>query len=236
MKLGFVSDAHGNPFGLQVCIDGLRMRGAGQIFFLGDAIGYFPLAEEVLAILEHEKLPCLLGNHDAMLCGTLPLDPVKDRIYGINDVAQRLDPATKAEISRWPVRRVIECDGLRVLLVHGSPRDELNEYIYPDTDITWFASVKADAVFMGHTHIPFTQKLNDVLVVNVGSCGLPRDIGNSAACALFDTQSGNAEILRIPFDTGQLLAAARRRGKVADQVVRCLSRTRLKTYEGEPHQ
>jgi len=236
LKLGLLSDAHGNPFGLQACISELRKLGAADIYFLGDAVGYFPLAEEVIAALRQQQIPCLLGNHDAMLCGVLPLDPIKDLVYGLGELAQRLDPATKEEISRWPVRRVVEIDGRRVLLVHGSPRDELNEYIYPNTDLSWFGSIQTDAVFMGHTHIPFIRRKDDILVVNVGSCGLPRDIGNQAACALFDTQSGDVDILRIPFDTARLLAAASRRGKVADQVVRCLSRRRLDTYEGEPHQ
>ena len=221
---------------MQACISELQKHRVGKIYFLGDAVGYFPLADEIVTILRHHEIPCLLGNHDAMLCGMLPLDPAKDRIYGLEALARRLDPALKEEISRWPTRRVVDIDGKRLLLVHGSPRDDLNEYIYPNTDLSWAASIEADAVFMGHTHIPFIRPTNGVLIVNVGSCGLPRDIGNRAACAVFDTQTGNAEILRIPFDTDQLLAAARLRGKVADQVVRCLRRRRLETYEGEPHQ
>jgi hypothetical protein len=68
-SIGFVSDAHGNPYGLQACVDALRERGAGTLYFLGDAVGYLPLAEEVLAILAREGATCQLGNHEAMLCG-----------------------------------------------------------------------------------------------------------------------------------------------------------------------
>ncbi|MEO7728978.1 MAG: metallophosphoesterase family protein [Burkholderiales bacterium] len=236
LKVGFVSDAHGNPLGLQGCISELHTRGAELIYFLGDAVGYFPLAIEVIEILRRHDIPCLLGNHDAMLCGLLPLDAGKDRVYGLSELAQRMDPVTREQVSKWPTRRRLEIGGRRLLLVHGSPRDELSEYIYPDTEASWFGSIDADAVFMGHTHIPFAKKFGHVLAVNVGSCGLPRDIGNQAACALFDTHGNSVEIIRIPFDTVQLLAMARARGKVADQVVRCLERRRLQSYAGEPHE
>lgn len=235
MKLGFVSDAHGNSFGLQKCISELRER-VERIYFLGDAVGYFPLAQEVFSLLQQNNVACQLGNHDAMLCGLLSLDSSKDRVYGLGSLREELDPGVIAEISRWPKRRELEIDGCRLLLVHGSPRDELSEYVYPDSDLDCLSSADADAVFMGHTHIPFIRRTNSTLAVNVGSCGLPRDIGNMASCSIFDTQSGNAEILRFAFDTAQLLAASQPRGKVADQVLRCLERRRLEKHYGEPHE
>ena len=43
MKIGVVSDAHGNPYGLKTCIDFLRVRAqVARIYFLGDAVGYLP--------------------------------------------------------------------------------------------------------------------------------------------------------------------------------------------------
>ena len=48
MKIGLLSDAHGNPDGLANCISVLRSRGAERLFFLGDAVGYLPRWLEVL--------------------------------------------------------------------------------------------------------------------------------------------------------------------------------------------
>lgn len=236
MKLGFVSDAHGNPFGLQICINELRNRGVERIYFLGDAVGYLPLAMEVIELLKLNDIVCQLGNHDAMLCGLLSLDASKDRIYGLGNLMKRLDPNIIAEISQWPRRRNIVIDDCKLLLVHGSPRNELTEYVYPDTDLGWLASTNADAVFMGHTHIPFVRHSGSTLAVNVGSCGLPRDIGNKASCSIFDTQTGSADILRLSFDTAQVVAASHSRGKITSPVLRCLNRRRLGTHAGEPHE
>lgn len=236
MKIGFLSDAHGNPFGLQGCIRALRARGAEQIFFLGDAVGYFPLVEEVLSVLISEKIPCQMGNHDAMFCGRLPLDSIKDRTYNLGELARRISPELKRHIAEWPLSRRIKVSDFEILLVHGSPRDELSEYIYPDSDLSQFVAINVNAVLLGHTHIPFVKKAGDVLVINVGSCGLPRDIGNQAACALLDTDSRTGEILRAPFDAGKLLSESRLRGTVAKAVERCLDRRKLSRFKGEPHQ
>ncbi len=40
MKIGVLSDAHGNPDGLKMCIDFFIQKKVGKIYFLGDAIGY----------------------------------------------------------------------------------------------------------------------------------------------------------------------------------------------------
>ncbi|MFQ5730094.1 MAG: metallophosphoesterase family protein, partial [Waddliaceae bacterium] len=76
---------------------------------------------------------------------------------------------------------------------------------YPDSDLARFYTLGVDAVFMGHTHRPFINTVGKTLVVNVGSCGLPRDHGELSSCAVFDTDSGECRILRIPFDAQSVL-------------------------------
>ena len=51
MVIGLLSDAHGNPLGLRSCLAALRAAGAGQVYFLGDAVGYLPGEAEVIDIL-----------------------------------------------------------------------------------------------------------------------------------------------------------------------------------------
>jgi hypothetical protein len=59
-------------------------------------------------------------------------------------------------------------------------------------------------------------------IVNVGSCGLPRDVGNLASCAVYDTVTRTAEILRVEFDVDELLAIMD--GRIDDAVSACLKR------------
>jgi len=221
-RIGILSDAHGNPYGLQLCIDMLHAGGAQSLYFLGDAVGYLPLVEEVLEILRREHCICQSGNHEAMLLGTLPLDPARDSVYRLGDLAQRLAPHERAFLASWPTRRVVMMDGRRLLMLHGGLRQELTEYVYPDSDLSQFGALDTDFVFLGNTHIPFEQEVEGVRVVNVGSCGLPRDGTREACCVLFDSETGKVEFLRTRFDSKQLMQDACQRGTVADAVSRKL--------------
>jgi predicted phosphodiesterase len=223
-KIGFLSDAHGNPFALRSCIQALRERGCASLHFLGDAVGYLPMAEEVLAILANDGISCQMGNHEGMLVGRLPLQSEKDAVYGLASLRLRLGAHCIGEIAAWPTRRVLSVAGRSILLVHGSPRDELTEYTFPDSDLTPFANTGHDVIAVGHSHLPFIRTIGGTLVVGVGSCGLPRDVGNLASCALYDPASGQAEIVRVGFDPKTVLAAARAVGPVHESVVRVMQR------------
>jgi predicted phosphodiesterase len=222
MLIGLLSDAHGNPLGLRLCLAALRAAGAGEVYFLGDAVGYLPGEAEVIDILLAEGVVCQRGNHEAMLLGDMDLDPGRDRAYGLAAVARRMPPGVRAVLAGWPDAREVELAGRRLLLVHGSPRDHLGEYVYPDSDIDWIGALGYDAVFMGNSHRPFATRRGAALVANVGSCGLPRDQGNLAACAVYDPAANECQVLRVPMDAEAVTAQFAE--PVSDLVAECLSR------------
>ena len=226
--LGFLSDAHGNPFGLRASIERLRQNEVKKIFFLGDAVGYMPMADEVLSILKKEKVTPIMGNHDAMLSGLLPINPQEDKIYGLEQLRKTMDKDKIHQVSSWPRRLELEVEGRRILLVHGSPWEELTDYVYPDGDLAAFESLGFSAIFLGHTHRPFCKKVGETLVVNVGSCGMPRDEGNLASCVLYDTCKNDAKIIRVPFDVGAVLSASLKTTSMPDTVRKCLYRSSRK--------
>lgn len=206
MRLGFVSDVHGNPVALRRCLDTLAAEGIDALYFLGDAFGYFDGGMEVIAMLRAAGAVCQKGNHDAMLLGELPLDPGRDRIYRLAHARTQLTEDVRRFVASWPEHRELEVDGLRILLAHGSPAPSITEYVHPDTPIVLPADFRFDVVFLGHSHRPFVRRVGDVIVVNVGSCGQPRDRGDTAACAIFDTVGRTTRVLRIPFDRDRVLA------------------------------
>lgn len=222
MKLGFVSDAHGNPFGLEGCLRALRAQGAERVYFLGDAVGYLPEENAVFDLLRSHEAICVRGNHEAFLLGELPVSPERDRIYRIAEARARIAPEHTEWIRQWPLRLELTMDGLRLLLVHGSPAHPLTGYVYPDSDLGPLAAVAADVVLSGHTHRAFTASSGSVTIVNVGSSGMPRDVGDLASCALVDSSSRACEILRVPFDAPALVA--RWRGRIDPAAADCLQR------------
>lgn len=221
MKIGFVSDAHGNPVGLANCIELLRAQGADRLYFLGDAIGYLPYWREVLQILRTQNVVCIRGNHeDMMLSGEIT--EAKNRVYNISAERTASIAEYMSWISGWPIQLDLEFDGMKLLLVHGSPVDPLNGYVYPDTDLAELIPLDRDAVLMGHTHRPFVRHVEERIAANVGSCGLPRDVGNLSSCAMLDTSSRSVSIFRTEFDPNLLNLAGQ---LVHDSVRNCLARS-----------
>ena len=231
MILGFVSDAHGNPDGLAGCLRFLRGAGARRIYFLGDAVGYFPEANRVLDLLRDAGATCIRGNHEAMLLGQLPIPEERARIYRLDAARATLEARHREWIEHWPDRCEVHVPEGRLLLVHGSPASPLTGYVYPDSDLTPFAHLPVAAVVMGHTHRPFMARSGAVAVTNAGSSGMPRDAGHLASCATYDEVSRQFRIHRIPFDAAGLVG--RWRDRIDAAAAACLLRAPEAPLVGE---
>lgn len=205
MRLGLFSDVHGNLLGLQTCLQVLKDEGAEKLVCLGDAIGYFPDGVKVLEKLRQEKVRCLLGNHESMLLGHIKLDPARDKVYRISELKSQLNSNILDWITGWQPFAEICTREQKTLCVHGSPWNTVDEYIHQDADLSIFCYLAYNSVLMGHTHRPFMVRLNKCLVVNVGSCGLPRDCGAFGSCCIYDTMLDNADILRFRLDPSLVL-------------------------------
>ena len=89
-----------------------------------------------------------------------------------------------------------EADGKRFRLVHGSPR-RMNEYLFEDRPLSSFqrlaATSDADVLLFGHTHKPYTKRVDGVLFVNAGSVGKPKD-GDPRACYVVMDTAGDVAV------------------------------------------
>jgi hypothetical protein len=77
--------------------------------------------------------------------------------------------------------------------------------IYPETPDTMMAQLIAPPpalICVGHTHRPLMRQLNDTLVGNAGSVGMPFDGDRRAAYAQLTWQDGlwQAKIIRLDYD------------------------------------
>lgn len=221
MRLGFLADAHGNREAFEQGDAVLRAKGADAIYFLGDAVAYLP-GDAVLDALRAAGATPVLGNHDAALLAG-EVDARRDQVYRLGDTRRTVSRENMAYLATWPDHRYVDSPAGTLLLVHGSPTDRLGGYVYPDTDLAPFSATEAAFVFMAQTHRPFVRRAGRTTFVNVGSCGLPRDCGHLGAGCLFDTSTGEAEIVR--FDIRDATAAALARcGPVAPEVLAVFAR------------
>ncbi len=206
MKRALISDIHSNLESLEAVLADIRDQGITEIYCLGDIVGYGPNPCQCIDQIMKCDV-CLLGNHDQ---GAL-FDP-----EGFNTGAERAifwtreqlenpkgDPRENAQ--RWDflgeLPRNRKENGL--LFVHGSARNPLNEYVFPEDiynqrKMEKIFSLIEQTCFQGHTHVPgiFTESLRfhspeeidyqyklgeEKVMINVGSVGQPRD-GDWRSC------------------------------------------------------
>ena len=198
--IGLLSDAHGNPVALHQCLEHLRRLGVDDVYFLGDAVGYLPGEIEVLRLLREAGVKCQKGNHEAMLLGERHIPAAAAETLALSGARQRLSASDLAEIAAWPSQRLLDLAGRKALLVHGSPQHPLDGYVYPDAELAPFENLPFDLVVMGNTHRPFSRQAGRVKVVNVGSCGLPRDSGDLLAFGTYDPATDGVIVYRSRLD------------------------------------
>ena len=221
MKVGIVSDIHGNLYGLEAVLNAIGEVDA--LICAGDLTGYYYWANEVFELLEGRNCYLIAGNHDVFLLRYLgyaepKLPPgAETRIPSEREYRERFGAAlslTKRTIKfkyiDWLRSAGLSCtidfEGLRVAVFHGSPWNPFDEYIYPDYN-SWdrFSSLNEDVIILGHTHHTFVKSISGKLIVNAGSCGQPRDFDPRAACAVLDTNLKCAHLRRVTYDVDKVV-------------------------------
>ena len=219
-----ISDIHGNLEALEAVLADIKAQGISEIYCLGDIIGYGPNPRECIDHIIQSCQVCILGNHDQ---GAL-FDPegfnagAERAIFWTRKMLESGDP--KGNEQRWEF--LGELPRMRregnILYVHGSARNPLNEYVFPE-DI--YNQRKMERIFglvdqycfQGHTHIPgvFTDDLNFFApeeiefqytlgarkaLVNVGSVGQPRNGDNRSSYVILDGDKISFRRVEYPFE------------------------------------
>jgi diadenosine tetraphosphatase ApaH/serine/threonine PP2A family protein phosphatase len=166
-----LSDVHGNLEGLQAVLADAADHGAREIYCLGDLVGYGSNPRECVDIAMQWSV-VLLGNFDYALLQDPPsLSPsaIQATLSLIRSRAELNIPIPNREQvrRRWAflagmVSQYHEGD---FLFVHGSPRNPLYEYVFPEDIYNQrkmernFALVERYCV-QAHTHVPgiFTEQ------------------------------------------------------------------------------
>jgi putative phosphoesterase len=182
------------------------------ILHAGDVVGYNPFPNEVIALLKSRGVRSIRGNHDrAVVTGdTTWFNPYA--AAAVEWTRRELAEAAMGYLRSLPPSLEVEAEGLRVRLVHGSPRDE-DEYVFPhEATPRLLEEAGCDVLIMGHTHVPYVMETPRGLVANAGSVGQPRDGDPRAAWILLDTDGLRAEVHRVTYDVSLVYEEIMKRG------------------------
>ncbi len=182
MKIAVISDIHANTSALEAALDKIKSLKTDKIFCLGDILmaGYDPNGTAKI-ITELDNLEIIQGNTDKMVAcfSEELLEKAKKKSpcmgYALEDDLKIIDEKYKDFVRNLPESKYIEINGLKIQLVHGSPRQQ-DENIYPNLALEdvekMVENSSADLILCGHTHIPCGYSLESgKTVVNVGSIG-----------------------------------------------------------------
>lgn len=222
MKIGVLSDIHGNLRALEAILRTFQLRSVEKIICLGDMIGYYHHSLEVLNLLMKVNVISILGNHEAYLLGYLNCSPEKWQAYFLDPIKENASPKHLEWLSALSKSLEIDINGRHIAFFHGSPWDPLEEYIYPDSNkFDDFATLHWDYIFLGHTHYPMFKQVSNVNIINPGSCGQPRDGDLRASAAIFDSEKEQIFFIRESYDIQSTIKEARLAG-VSSAVIKKL--------------
>lgn len=207
MLIALISDIHSNFEALKAIWK--EIKKADVIFCMGDLVGYGASPNEVVGFLKEQmkkrEILCVRGNHDNAVAFGVD--------WGFNPYAkfairwhQRVVTTENLEFLRkLPIRQSFTDDvGRTYLLIHGSPRVPLDEYLFPWLPRSEFrdvlSHVKQDDLMVGHTHMQMLVEVGGRRIINPGGVGQPRDGDWRAAHAFIDTETQEMEFKRVEYD------------------------------------
>jgi predicted phosphodiesterase len=230
MKYGILSDCHGNLPGLTRAHEMLKKAGAKKFICLGDIVGYGPNSPRCIDYLKENFFLVLAGNHDHALLEKCSVSAYSGAARQAIELARsQLDSTQIQYLQALPLIKEWKEDGLIVYLTHAHPKDYENWCYFPrKSDFQILGAGQEDCValcFYGHTHQPrfqissraerarfpenfkaygFDDERGETLVINVGSCGQPRDGDLRVAGVLLDTEQRSFTFLRGEYPLWQV--------------------------------
>lgn len=212
MKLGLISDVHGNIAALEKVFEEFRKIGVEKVLCAGDIIGLGPRPEEAVQFIKsQDDVIGVRGNHEGYLLDGIPkiihARPMTDEETNHHKwIHNRLTEDSKKYLDSLPKTQVLEFENKKIFMAHypiskfgiykefiKAPNLEQSEKLFNDVD--------ADICIYGHTHIFSKNKDDKKMYLNLEALGCP--VGtNYAKAGILKIEGGNVEYepINIPYD------------------------------------
>ncbi|MGI9087467.1 MAG: metallophosphoesterase family protein [Chthoniobacterales bacterium] len=222
-RIAIFGGVYSNHVALAALLEDAPKRGATHLYCLGDLGAFGPHPDKIFPLLRDAQIPVVQGNYDNSVgnnladcqCGyTDPKDNYFARLSYDYTFAR-----TSAENKNWlrdlPVELRLELNGVRLLLIHGSPR-KMNEFLWETTTSRAFLerlcqSHQADVIVGTHTGLHWHRALpGGKHFVNCGAIGRPANDGRTCVwyCLLEVNKNAETAVEFIPLEYDHARLAA----------------------------
>lgn len=219
MKLGLITDIHGNISALESVLAALDHAGVDLILCAGDLVSYGGSDNEVISCIRDRTIPCVTGNYDYAVAwdqasaSPRPSSPQTEPLKqaALDWSKTHCSQESRQYLQALPWRQQFVVDETSIEVIHAGPNSLVDWYTpeVPEAIDELTQSIDADVLLLGHTHQAFVNQANDTTVVNPGAVGRSLD-GDTRACyALFDTRTSNASLHRVEYDIEHTLSIIR---------------------------
>jgi len=219
MQIAIISDIHGNQVALEAVLQHIsHQQAVDAIVVAGDLCLNGPCPRQVLETLQALECSVIQGNVDVDVTSQRPKKGTKKR--GIVDwTREQIGDAGINYLDSLPTAHLVSNPhGTDLLVVHSNPLNS-EEAIFPsasDEDLRHLVGGVPDtigAVAFGHIHIAYQRRWQHLLLLDAGSCGLPRDEDHRASYGLLTWKKGEWQAIhhRVEYDVP----------KVVDQLRTC---------------
>lgn len=199
MRIGVVSDIHGNLPALEAVLEDLAEVRPDLVVHGGDLALGGPHPAEVVDRVRELGWPSVLGNTDVVLEGE---ETILAHHRGfVADAARRTISMLDADAINWLTSRPMQWVGEGVAVMHAVPGDcwaivphDAADEVLEQT----YGGLGTEIVVYGHIHHPYVRKVAPVTVVNSGSVSLSLDGDIRASYAVID--GGRIVHRRVPYD------------------------------------
>jgi predicted phosphodiesterase len=230
MRIAVVSDIHGNRQAFEAVLDEIAASDCEELWCLGDLVGYGADPDACVELARRHAAICLAGNHDLVVCGTLPMEEFSRGAAIAAQWTQRtITQATREFLEQLEPTKL----GEQVGLYHASPRDPVWEYVLSPLQADLCLDAQEHRVcLIGHSHVALafwraagelttgqTRDADEQLdiaegewLINPGSVGQPRDGDPRAGWLELDLDAWQVTYRRTEYDiagAGEAIRAAR---------------------------
>jgi len=219
-RWAILSDIHANLEAFKGVLDHIAALSVDKIICLGDIVGYNTDPSACIALCREWEIFCLMGNHDAAVCGRIPLENFNaNAALAIKWTRNQLTKEDFLFLNRLPRSHQ---EDKKFLCFHGSLLDP-DRYLffqqdaekdfsemrktYPEIPLGFFGHTHQRRVFSHYLGLVTSGTPGDffldpgrLYLVNPGSVGQPRDNNPMASYLIYHEDDRHISFHHVLYD------------------------------------